>query len=98
MSGNPPPYPCCGALVFHVGGEACDLYRHPPQPIPTAGTGPAVWDLVVADMGARDRIGTSRYGTRLHAFDGRDALRDAYEEALDLACYLRKCMLERDGR
>jgi hypothetical protein len=57
-----------------------------------------VWDLVLEDMQARDRVGARRYGQRLMAHDGRDALRDAYDEALDLAVYLRKAMLERDGR
>jgi hypothetical protein len=28
--------------------------------------------------------------------NGRDALLDAYEEALDLACYLKQAILERD--
>lgn len=32
----------------------------------------------------------------LQAFNGRDVLRDAYEEALDLATYLRQCIEERD--
>jgi len=29
--------------------------------------------------------------------NGRDALRDAYEEALDLCQYLRQALYERDG-
>ena len=36
--------------------------------------------------------------TSLQAFNGRDALRDAYEEALDLCQYLRQALYERDGR
>jgi hypothetical protein len=91
-------YPCCGHMTFHAGGPKCDEYRNPVQPMPTSAEGPAVWDLVLADMGARDRVGAQRYGQRLMANDGRDALRDAYDEALDLAVYLRKCLLERDGR
>lgn len=57
-----------------------------------------VWDLVVRDMHGRDELGHRKYGRPLEAHDGRDTLRDAYEEALDLAVYLRKAMLERDGR
>lgn len=57
-----------------------------------------MWDLVMADMQARDAMGAAKYGQRLAAHDGRDALRDAYQEALDLAVYLRKAMYERDGR
>jgi hypothetical protein len=93
-----PEFPCCGGIVFHRGGHKCDEYRNPAQPMPKPAEGPAIWDLVMADMGARDRVGTQRYGQRLMANDGRDALRDAYEEAMDLAVYLRKCMFERDGR
>lgn len=57
----------------------------------------AVWDLVIEDMRARDAIGERRYGTRLlDEDDTRDTLKDAYEEALDLAVYLKKAMLQRD--
>lgn len=93
-----PPYPCCGKLTFHAGGEKCDAYRMGPEPAPKSVTGPAVWDLVLADMCARDRMGTAKYGQRLTPGDGRDSLRDAYQEALDLAVYLRKAIYERDGR
>ena len=50
------------------------------------------------DLEERERLGVERYGTSLQPHNGRDALRDAYEEALDLACYLRQAMAERDGR
>jgi hypothetical protein len=60
--------------------------------------GPAIWDLVQADMRQRDAIGTKEYGDRLRPHNGRDALQDAYEEALDLASYLRQALYERDGR
>ncbi len=39
-------------------------------------------------------LGKQRYGTALYANNGRSALRDAYEEALDLACYLRQALEE----
>jgi hypothetical protein len=54
--------------------------------------------LVREDLEERERVGIERYGTSLQPHNGRDALRDAYEEALDLACYLRQAMAERDGR
>lgn len=44
---------------------------------------------VIADLMARKRLGIERYGVALQAFNGRDMGRDAYEEALDLAVYLR---------
>jgi hypothetical protein len=53
--------------------------------------------MVREDLEARERLGIERYGTALAPHNGRDALRDAYEEALDLACYLRQAMEERDG-
>ncbi len=59
---------------------------------------PAVWDLVIADMRDRDKLGEQRYGVRLQPHNGRDVLRDAYEEALDLAVYLRSAIYERDNQ
>lgn len=56
----------------------------------------AVWDLVMDDIRERDVAGTKAYGTRLYAHNGRDALVDAYQEALDLAVYLRQAIYERD--
>lgn len=57
-----------------------------------------IWDLVLEDMQKRDQIGRDRYGKPLQPFNGRDMLLDAYEEALDLAVYLRGCLFERDGK
>jgi hypothetical protein len=68
------------------------------QPNPTPNALPAVWDLVQQDMRQRDQEGRARYGTPLQPHNGRDALRDAYEEALDQAVYLRQALYERDGR
>ena len=65
-----------------------------PAPVPTAGR--PIWELVIEDMRARDRLGRQRYGTPLQAHNGRDALVDAYQEALDLAVYLRQAIEERD--
>lgn len=66
------------------------------QPPPKRNSHPPVWDLVVADMIARNMVGQERYGTPLQPFNGRDALVDAYQEALDLAVYLRQAIYERD--
>lgn len=68
------------------------------KPPPSPSSAPAVWDLVEADMRERDRIGSQKYGTRLQPHNGRDALVDAYQEALDLVVYLRQAIYERDGR
>jgi hypothetical protein len=67
------------------------------QPPPKSATGPAIQDLVMADVAERKRIGIERYGTPLQAHNGRDALVDAYQEALDLVQYLRQAIYERDG-
>lgn len=67
------------------------------QPAPKPNANQAVWDLVVQDMLERDKFGESKYGTRLQAFNGRDALVDAYQEALDLVVYLRTAIYEREN-
>ena len=77
-----------------VGLAAREMQRE--QPAPTPNGRPAVWDLVVEDMRARDALGRSRYGTPLQAGNGRDALRDLYEELLDAAVYAKAEMEERD--
>lgn len=53
-----------------------------------------LWDQVIADMRARDEFGTQKYGRPLRSFDGRRTLQDAYEEALDLAVYIKKEIVE----
>jgi hypothetical protein len=45
--------------------------------------------LVIADMNERDEMGARKYGTQHQHDNGRDHLIDAYQEALDLVCYLR---------
>lgn len=67
------------------------------QPAPTPNDKPAVWALVMQDMAERDQFGLDKYGTRLQPFNGRDALVDAYQEALDLVVYLRTAIYERDA-
>jgi hypothetical protein len=68
------------------------------QPKPKPNTHQAVMDLVMEDFKARDQLGKERYGTRLQPFNGRNGLRDAYEEALDLAIYLRQVIFEMEGK
>lgn len=57
-----------------------------------------IFDLVRADLAARDAKGRETYGGPLLPWDGRNSLWDAYEEALDLAMYLRKKIREETGR
>lgn len=71
-----------------------DLNR--PEPPPSVGSGTPIWDLVIDDMRKRDAHGRKHYGPPLLAHNGRDPLVDAYQEALDLAVYLRQAIAERD--
>jgi hypothetical protein len=70
--------------------------QHQPMPAKTGGV--AIQDLVITDIADRKAVGLERYGTLLQAHNGRDALMDAYQEALDLAIYLRQVIAERDGK
>ena len=62
---------------------------------PPSGDGQPVWELVIDDMRERDNLGRQRYNTPLRAWNGRDALVDAYQEVLDLAVYMRQELEER---
>ena len=66
-----------------------------PEPPPTPNDGPAICDLVIADMEERKRIGIKKYGTPLQAHNGRDALVDLYQELLDAVFYVRQSIEER---
>jgi hypothetical protein len=68
-----------------------------PEPQPITNSGPAVWDLVIQDMRERDASGLEKYGTRLQPHNGRNALVDAYQEALDLVVYLRQAIVEQES-
>jgi hypothetical protein len=67
------------------------------QQMPIKNDRPAIQDLVIADIEARKAVGFERYGTLLQPFNGRDALMDAYQEALDLCQYLRQAIEERNA-
>lgn len=70
--------------------------REGDQPLPTKNDRPSVQSMVIKDMQDRERLGILRYGTALQPYNGRDALRDLYEELLDGAMYVRQEMAERD--
>lgn len=57
-----------------------------------------IFPLVKHDLDRRREKGIKTYGEPLRTHNGRDALWDAYEEALDLALYLRQAIAERDSR
>jgi hypothetical protein len=79
------------------------------QPLPKPGTGPDIQSLVIEDLqgrrnpsaqrvsgdiASRRLVGIERYGTALEANNGRDAVRDLYEELLDGATYARQVIEE----
>jgi hypothetical protein len=51
---------------------------------------------VLEDLLERARVGHRKYGTLLYPHNGRSALKDAYEEILDLAMYLKQKMVEEE--
>jgi hypothetical protein len=79
-----------------------------PEPPPVPNDSPAIWSLVIEDLRAdfvdvedivldaldRDAFGRAKYGMPVLAGNGRNALVDAYQEALDLAVYLRQAIEE----
>lgn len=67
------------------------------QPLPVVNDEPFVADALQAFIEARKQLGIERYGTPLQPNNGRDCLRDAFEEAVDLATYLAQAIIERDG-
>lgn len=65
-----------------------------PEPPPRRTDGPAIWEMLIADMSARDQAGRAKYGTPLQAFNGRNPLVDAFQELMDLLVYLRQAIEE----
>ena len=55
-----------------------------------------VIDAVIEDFRERAQFGFRKYGTFLQACNGRDALMDAYQEAVDLVMYLKQALIERE--
>jgi hypothetical protein len=94
--GDPQRYVLC--KFCHRTCDAQDLQRHNlkfhPEMERLRHDGGPVWDTVIADMRSRDEVGRVRYGEPLRLFNGRDSLRDAYEESLDTAVYIRARLME----
>ena len=62
------------------------------------GTGTPVVAMVMHDMIERMEKGIETYGQALRADNGRCPLIDAYQEALDLAIYLKQAIIEKNGK
>ncbi|MDX2800142.1 hypothetical protein [Streptomyces scabiei] len=67
------------------------------QPLPQGGR-ESVQDALIADIRARRDLGIQRYGSPLMTHNGRDAVQDALEEAVDLAVYLKQVAMETRDR
>lgn len=71
--------------------------REGDQPLPQKNDLPCVQDMVMADIEARKALGICRYGTVLQPHNGRNYLKDVYEELLDAAIYVRGLMYEQEN-
>lgn len=103
--------PACDCLAYDLGqvgrhpkgSKGCSFegtglrMREGDQPLPIPNSKPIIHELVIEDVRGRLELGTKRYGTGLQPFNGRNALRDAYEEVLDLAAYLRQKIWEEEN-
>lgn len=85
---------CCAWVMdqFHRDGFLATEQQSDPTPGKKT-----VIDLVSKDLRIRAEAGRRKYGAYLETHNGRDALVDAYQEALDLAMYLRQAIGEREG-
>ena len=69
-------------------GAALKVQKRP------SGSGVEIIELVKQDLIDRSELGEKKYGEKLKPFNGRSALVDAYQEALDLCMYLRQLIYE----
>jgi hypothetical protein len=91
----PENVPVMGNPPAHLNESVPAWQRQPP---PVKNNGPEIADLVAKDVMARKEMGRLKYRTTLRPNNGRDALTDAYEEAVDLCKYLRQAIYERDKK
>ena len=64
------------------------------QPDPTPGR-ERVLPYLLQDLIDRAQTTSQKYGTHLETDNGRRALVDAYQEALDLCMYLKQVLMEK---
>lgn len=79
---------------MNAPGRGRPLDEHD-QPMPISNENPSIHDLVALDIGERKLLGLQRYNSLLQANNGRDVLKDLYDELLDACCYIRQCIEER---
>ena len=58
-----------------------------------------VREAIEQDLRQREALGLRKYGVTLDRQDLTEAqwLQHAYEEALDMACYLKRLLLQKEG-
>lgn len=56
--------------------------------------GGIIINAVITDAQERHEQGVAKYGVGLQPFNGRDALKDAYQESLDMLAYTRQLSWE----
>jgi hypothetical protein len=66
------------------------------QPNPKRNRHKSVYRTVEKLLKARELQGIKTYGTSLQPFNGRNAVQDALEEAMDLVVYLTQLKIEMD--
>ncbi len=87
----------CISLSFEdVGSNPSDAATAI-QPNPHGKSKP-ILGMVLADLTNRALEGKEKYGEPLKAGNGRNALWDAYQEALDLSMYLRQAIEEQGSK
>lgn len=91
--------PQLGVTGWMPAGERVELRRREgDQQLPTIDpSGVCVQDEVIAYIERRKAVGIERYGTVLQPHNGRDALRDLFDELTDGINYLAQVLIERDG-
>jgi len=67
------------------------------EPNPIVNEEKPVWAQVMMDMQERNDRGVKEYGTPLQPFNGRNALKDMYQEDLDRTVYLKQHLIEQES-
>lgn len=71
-----------------------DLSSRDPRWDMSYGKARRIRDEVCEDLAARKAFGLAKYSTVLQPFNGRDMLRDLYDELMDAVVYARGRMIE----
>jgi hypothetical protein len=71
-------------------GDKAD-FKHQRKP---HGVGGSIHEMVRSDLYNRKLFGEVKYGEHLKANNGRNCLQDAYEEMLDMTCYMKQKLVE----